>query len=187
MDQYIGSNKLATYLHPNSSDPFSEIKTESIKSPSPDLIDIREFNSYYQQLVETSSSSSSSNISSHKPFVSSSDFEENDCKTNLSTPISSPKIKHFIQENSSFDQCISSDYPKIILNKQEHLLACHQNDDDDITSTYKLSSKEKKLYRFFFLNIILDFIIKIEQIPNIWAINPTNGRSIKENDDNKKV
>jgi len=161
MDQYIGSNKLATYLHPNSSDPFSEIKTECIKPSSPDLIDIREFNSYYQQLVETSSSSSSSNISSHKPFVSSSDFEENDCKTNLSTPISSPKIKHFVQENSSFDQCISSDYPKIILNKQEHLLACHQNDDDDITSTYKLSSKEKKikkkLYRFFFVEYYIRF------------------------------
>jgi len=37
------------------------------------------------------------------------------------------------------------------------------------------------------LNIILDFIIKIEQIPNIWTINPTKGRSIKENDVNKKV
>jgi hypothetical protein len=51
--------------------------------------------------------------------------------------------------------------------------------------------KKKKLKKncidFFLLNIILDFIIKIEQIPNIWAINPTNGRSIKENDDTKKV
>jgi len=154
MDQYIGSNKLATYLHPNSSDPFIEIKTESSKPPSPDLIDIRAFNSYYQQLVETSSSSSSSssNISSHKPFVSSSESEENDCTTNLSTPTSSPKIKHIVPDNS-FDQCISNDYPKIILNKQEHLLACHQN-DDDITSGYQLSSKEKKikkkLHRFFF-------------------------------------
>jgi len=35
--------------------------------------------------------------------------------------------------------------------------------------------------------MILDFIIKIEQIPNIWKINPTNGRSIKENNHNKKV
>ena len=82
MDQYLGSNKLATYLHPNSNGTFLELKNDSIKPPSPNpstllqqnpsLIDLRAFNSLYQRLVETAPSSS--NTSPHKPFVTSSDL-----------------------------------------------------------------------------------------------------------------
>jgi hypothetical protein len=82
MDQYLGSNKLATYFRSNSNSTYLELKSESIKPPSPNpstllqqspsLIDLRAFNSLYHRLVETSPSSS--NTSSHKPFVTSSDL-----------------------------------------------------------------------------------------------------------------
>lgn len=166
MDQYIGSNNLATYLHPDPTDPFLELKTEPIEpsSPSnPNLIDICAFNSFCQQLVETSPSSS--NTSSHRPLVNSSDLyiqmppvsqidysnhsnemniipsslpEENNYKTDISTSISSPNVKHIVQQNSSFDQCLSNDLPKIISNKQQQQLPIN---DDDIISNYQLSSK----------------------------------------------
>jgi hypothetical protein len=171
MDQYLGSNKLATYLHPNSTDPFLDLKSESIKSPSSDLIDICAFNSFDQRLIEPSLSS---NTSSNKSFISSSDLdsrmapisqidysnhsnemnfisssncEENDCKTNISTTSSSsPKVKHIVKQNSSFDQYISNDFPKIILNKEECFLTSYQN-DNDITSNYQLSSKKKNFFK----------------------------------------
>jgi hypothetical protein len=81
MDQFVGSNKLATFLHPNPTDPFLELKTEpeNLPSPStspllqhnPSLIGFCTFNSLYQRLVEPSSPS---NTLSHKPFLTSSDL-----------------------------------------------------------------------------------------------------------------
>jgi hypothetical protein len=139
MDQYIGSNKLTTYLHPNSTDSF-ELKTEPIKSPSSNnsnLFDISTFDSFYQQLDESSPSSSS-----HKSFGISSDLyvrmspiskidysnsEEHHSKTNNSNP----KIKQIVP---SPDQCISNDLPKVI--------SQHLSTSDDMMSNYRLSSKE---------------------------------------------
>ncbi|CAF2410229.1 unnamed protein product [Rotaria sp. Silwood2] len=81
MDQYIGSPKLATYLHPGPSGPFLELNNEPVKPPSPStsallqhnpsLIDLCTFNSLCQRLVENSSTS---NTSPYKPFVNPSDL-----------------------------------------------------------------------------------------------------------------
>ncbi len=85
MDQFLGSHKLATYLHPGPSGPFLEFTHEPLKPPSPltkallqnnpSLLDICTFNCLCQRLVETSSSSSSNNNTSpYKPFVNPSEL-----------------------------------------------------------------------------------------------------------------
>lgn len=168
MDQDIGSNKLTTYLHPNSTDLFVELKREPIKPPSSDLIDIDTYNSFYQRLIETISSDSSSdksftdssvqmapvsqinypNHSNRMNFIASSKTNEISRKTNFSNR----KAKHIVQENFSPDQYISSEYPKVILNKHEYLPISDQN-DNDLRSNYQLSSKEifhKFLFVFFY-------------------------------------
>ncbi|CAF1263352.1 unnamed protein product [Rotaria sordida] len=128
---------------------------------------------------------------SNKMFVSSSNSIENNCKTNsnmnlttsrkiptlstndcipnisssTSTAISNRKRKSIVQPNSSIDQCNSQD----LSNNQHHLSTSHENNNDYI-SNYKLSN----------------FIIRIEQIPNLWMIDTTNGRLNKDDNDNKK-
>jgi hypothetical protein len=152
MDQYIGSNKLTTYLNPNSTDPF-ELKTEPGKVPSTnssDLLDICVLNSFYQQLVETSSSNTSSHKSvvptsnlciqmppvSHVNYPNHSNSDDNVYKTNNSTSVSGSKVS----QKSSPDQCVSNESPKVISNKRQHLSSTQQK-DNDITSDYQLSSK----------------------------------------------
>jgi hypothetical protein len=81
MDQYHGSHKLATYLHPGPSGPFLEFKNEPMKPPSPStsallqhnpsLIDLCTFNSLCQRLVENNSTP---NSSPYKPFITPSEL-----------------------------------------------------------------------------------------------------------------
>lgn len=150
MDQYIGSHKLATYLHPGPSGPFLEMKSEPLRPPSPctsallqhnpSLIDLCTFNCLCQRIAE---SNASSNSSPYKPFLNPSDLlfciqplpspsivdypkinsipeattspisSAGDCSPNVSsnssTPHSSPKLKHLIQENSPIDLCLNKD------------------------------------------------------------------------------
>ena len=174
MDQYIGSHKLATYLHPGPSGPFLELKSEPMKPPSPStsallqhnpsLIDLCTFNSLCQRLVENNSTPSTS---PYKPFVSPSDLyfcippktqtdcstepikpeptgspisSAGDCSPNVSscssTPYSSPKVKHTIQQNSPLDLSAT------IITKQEP--------NNENTSACELSGKiKKKIYILF--------------------------------------
>ncbi|CAF2649276.1 unnamed protein product [Rotaria sp. Silwood2] len=129
---------------------------------------------------------------SNKMCVSSSNSVENNCKTNrnsnlttsrkistlstndcipnispsTSTSVSKRKMKSIVQSNSSIDQCNSKD----LSNKQHHLSTFHKNNNDYI-SNYKLSN----------------FIIRIEQIPNLWRIDTTNERLIKDNNNKKSL
>jgi hypothetical protein len=174
MDQYLGSHKLATYLHPGPSGPFLEFKNEPMKPPSPStsallqhnpsLIDLCTFNSLCQRLVETNSAP---NTSPYKPFVTPSELyfcipqlpETNcnptskpgpilestaspissagDCSPNVSscasTPYSSPKVKHILQQNSPIDLCVTKDSPLTMINK-------HRTSNENI-STCELSGK----------------------------------------------
>jgi hypothetical protein len=198
MDQYIGSHKLATYLHPGPSGPFLELKNEPMKPPSPStsallqhnpsLIDLCTFNSLCQRLVENNPTP---NTSPYKPFVTPSDLyfcippitqndsspETNgtdtksnlipesttspissagDCSPNVSscpsTPYSSPKVKHLLQQNSPLDLCVIKDSPTTIINK-------HRPSNENI-STCELSGTKKKKRIFFFSNIYF-IILKI--------------------------
>jgi len=185
MDQYIGSHKLATYLHPGPSGPFLELKNEPMKPPSPStsallqhnpsLIDLCTFNSLCQRLVENNPTP---NTSPYKPFITPSDLyfcippitqndssspETNgtdtksnlipestaspissvgDCSPNVSscpsTPYSSPKVKHFLQQNSPLDLCVTKDSPTSIINK-------HRPSNENI-STCELSGKTKRIF-----------------------------------------
>jgi hypothetical protein len=162
MDQYIGSNKLTTYLHPNSTDPF-ELKTEpenGTSTNSSNLIDICVLNSFYQQLVDTSPVNTSSHKSlrptsnvriqmpriTHVNYPIHSNSDDNDFKTNNSTSVSRAKVS----QKSSLDQCVSNELPKVIADKRQHLSSAQQN-DNDITSDYQLSSKT---FEKFFLILI---------------------------------
>jgi hypothetical protein len=192
MDQYIGSHKLATYLHPGPSGPFLELKNEPMKPPSPStsallqhnpsLIDLCTFNSLCQRLVENNPTP---NTSPYKALVTPSDLyfcippiKENnyspppmndtniksnpipesttspissvgDCSPNVSscvsTPYSSPKVKHLIQQNSPLDLCVTKDSSSTILNKNE------QNNEN--ISTCELSGKKNQKKKIFFLEI----------------------------------
>jgi hypothetical protein len=180
-DQYIGSNKLATYLHPGPSGPFLELKNEPMKPPSPStsallqhnpsLIDLCAFNSLCQRLVETNSTP---NTSPYKPFITPSDlyfcippddYDTNiksnpipesttspissvgDCSPNVSsyasTPYSSPKVKHLLQQNSPLDLCVTKDSPATMVNK--HRLS------NEYISTCELSGKKKTSSVFLIL------------------------------------
>jgi hypothetical protein len=156
MEQYCGTPKLATYLHPGPTGPFLELKNEPMKPPSPStsallqhnpsLIDLCTFNSICQRLVENSSTS---NTSPYKPLVTPSDLffclptmtqiddsNETDTKPNIipdttaspissagecspnvssctSTPYSSPKVTHTLQQNSPLDLCVTKDSYKL--------------------------------------------------------------------------
>jgi hypothetical protein len=206
MDPYIGSNKLATYLHPGPSGPFLELKNEPMKPPSPStsallqhnpsLIDLCAFNSLCQRLVENNNSTP--NTSPYKPFVTPSDLffcippitQNNDCSSDsnskinpiipetttspissagdcspnvsscVSTPYSSPKVKHLLQQNSPLDLCVTKDSPTTatMINKHRH--------SNENISTCELSGNKKKKTFVFLKNIFFlfkDFVIKTEQ------------------------
>ena len=144
MDQSLGSDKVTTYLHPNSPNSF-ELKTESEKETttnSSNLIDICVLNSFYQQLVDTTPTNTSghktllptSNVRIQMPRITHVSYPNTD--DNRSTSVSRPKIL----QKSSLDQCISNDLPKAMENKQQDL-SLNKPKDDDITSGYQLSSK----------------------------------------------
>jgi hypothetical protein len=173
MDQYLGSHKLATYLHPGPSGPFLEFKNEPVRPPSPStsallqhnpsLIDLCTFNSLCQRLVE---SNSTPNSSPYKPFVTPSDlyfcippFEPPECNSTpklvestaspissagecspnvsscASTPYSSPKVKHLLQQNSPIDLCVTKDSPLSMTNK-------HRTSNTENTSACELSGRQ---------------------------------------------
>lgn len=81
MEPYIGSHKLATYLHPGPSGPFLEFKSEPLKPPSPttsallhhnpSLIDLSTFNSLCERLT---ANNPTLNSSPFKPFITPSDL-----------------------------------------------------------------------------------------------------------------
>lgn len=151
MEPYIGSNKLATYLHPGPNGPFLEFQSEPLKPPSPktsalrhhnpSLIDLSAFNCLCERLTHNNSSP---NSSPYKPFITPSDLlfcippllpplncptnpkltnipettaspisSVDDCSPNVSsydsTPYSSPKVKHVVQQNSPMDLCLNKD------------------------------------------------------------------------------
>jgi hypothetical protein len=184
MDQFIGSHKLATYLHPGPSGPFLELKNEPVNPPSPStsallqhnpsLIDLCTFNSLYQRLAENSPSSN--NTSPYKQFVTpSSDLyfsippmpqiecpqqstnmpdttaspisSAGECSPNVSsctsTPYSSPKVKHLLQQNSPLDLCLTKDYTSEITKKHRPNASSHRDSNENI-SNCELSGKIKK-------------------------------------------
>ena len=81
MDEYLGSHKLATYLHPGPTGPYLELKNEPMRPPSPatiallqhnpSLIDLCTFNSLCKRIVE---SNSTPNSSPYKPFITPTDL-----------------------------------------------------------------------------------------------------------------
>ncbi|CAF4846049.1 unnamed protein product, partial [Rotaria sp. Silwood1] len=200
MHQFITSNKLVNYLHRSSSSSFLELEPASSKSPSSNtsilvqpsssFIDYYSNNSLYQQLIEssplslnTSSSQqlitsldlhmpmspiSENNYSNHSTSKKTSTLTTNDSIPNMSsstsTSISKRKTKSIIQSKSSIDQCNSKD----LSNKQHCLSTSHENINDYVAN-YKLCN----------------FIIRIEQIPNLWMIDTTNERLVKDDKDNK--
>ena len=182
MDQYIGSHKLATYLHPGPSGPFLELKNEPMKPPSPStsallqhnpsLIDLCTLNSLCQRFVENTPTS---NTSSYKPLVTPSDLyfciepmtqtddsseisdsntksnpipdsttspisSVGDCSPNVSsctsTPYSSPKVRHVLQQNSPLDLCVTKDASITI--KQRHSTENKSNSELTGKIKYKL-------------------------------------------------
>lgn len=163
MDQYVESNESIIYLHANSTDPFVDLNSQPIiESTSPDILDISTYNSFYQRLLETETPSPSKrsanksfdnspvqmapvsqiNYPTHSNrinYLSSSKPKNIDYKTNSSKSIS----------NSLFDQCISNEYPKVLLNKEEYIPISDSDNDDnndnDLTTNYKLSSKKSNL------------------------------------------
>ena len=109
MDQYIGTPKRATYLHPGPSGPFLELNNEPLKPPSPvtaallqhnpSLLDICVFNSLCQRLVENTSPTSSP---SYKPIVTPSDVPY------TVSPISPPEYSQPISKPEPTTSPISS-------------------------------------------------------------------------------
>lgn len=215
MDQSVGSNKLATYLHPGPSGPFLELKNEPMKPPSastsallqhnPSLIDLVAFNSLCQRLVENNSTP---NTSPYKPFVTPSDLyfcippitendystEINNCSTDMneikpnpiiletattiaaaaspissagecspnvsscaSTPYSSPKVKHLLQQHSPLDLCVTNES----INKSK--------ETNENISTCQLSGKQNKntnfiYFKCFYFKIFLIKLKKLKQM-----------------------
>ncbi|CAF1340535.1 unnamed protein product [Adineta steineri] len=100
MDEYMGSHKLATYLHPGPSGPFLELKNEPMQPPSPgttalrqhnpSLLDLCTLNCFCQRFVENTSSSNASHTSPCKQLLSQSDvyfcipsMTETDCSSEV--------------------------------------------------------------------------------------------------------
>jgi hypothetical protein len=208
MDQYIGSHKLATYLHPGPSGPFLELKNEPMKPPSPStsallqhnpsLIDLCTLNSLCQRFVENTPTS---NTSPYKPFVTPSDLffclpsmtqtdtspeindsntksnlvpdstaspisSAGDCSPNVSsctsTPYSSPKVKHVLQQNSPLDLCVTKDASSPITIKHRHSTETKFN--SELTGKIKQKSILEDFVFFFSLKILLLKLNKLQTI-----------------------
>lgn len=126
MDQYIGSQKLATYLHPGPTGPFLEFNNEPLRPPSPStsallqhnpsLIDLCTFNSLCQRLVENSSTNPTS---PYKPILTPSelfftisplnepDFQQTVSKSDLPT---SPAVSSAGDCSPNVSSCASTPY-----------------------------------------------------------------------------
>ncbi len=157
MDQYCGSKKPATYLHPGPTGPFLELKNEPLRPPSPitaallqhnpSLIEICTFNSICQRLVE---STSTPNASPYKPFITPSDLYFFIPPIDYSIPLTESKTNPLVESTTSpissvgdcspnVSSCVSTPYssPKVKQSLQQNspLDLCVSKDAISIVNT----------------------------------------------------